>query len=86
VTGPLKCCAWAEIPGFVSPGEYDRFVRYIEEAQVGQAQADEVPSNPAYAAGEVYGGRWFKDRGSGQVWRLGAPDFPFKGLWEPVLT
>jgi hypothetical protein len=82
--GPLEPCSWEEIHGFVSPGEYDRFVRYLE-AQVEQGQADEVPANPAYAASEIYGGRWFKHCDSGQVWRLVAPDFPLKGLWEPVV-
>lgn len=79
----LKPCIWEEIHGFSSPNEYDRFVKYIE-AQVSQGQAVEVPVNPHYGAGEIYGGRWFRERDSDQVWRMVAPDFPFKGLWEPV--
>lgn len=79
----LRPCVWEEIHGFSSPNEYDRFIKYIE-AQVGQGQAEEILPDPCYAAGEIYGGRWFKDRYSDQVWRLVAPDFPFKGLWEPV--
>jgi len=79
----LKPSKWEEIHGFSSPTEYGRFIKYIE-AQVDQGQAEELPVEPNYGAGEIYGGRWFKDSDSGQVWRLVAPDFPFKGLWEPV--
>lgn len=81
--GSLKSCAWEEIHGFLSPGEYERFVRYIEQ-QVASSQAEELPVDPNYGNGEIYGGRWFRDIDSGQVWRLVAPDFPFRGLWEPL--
>jgi hypothetical protein len=76
-------CDWDEIHGFVSPREYRCFVDFIE-AQVSNGFAEELPADPTYSAGEIYGGRWFKDRASGRIWRLVAPDFPFKGLWEPV--
>ncbi len=75
--------AWEEIRGFATPGEYSRFVRYLEE-QVSAGQAEEIPADPGYGPGQIYGGRWFLDPESGEVWRLVPPDFPFKGLWEPV--
>lgn len=80
---PLVPCPWEEIHGFSSPDEYKRFTRYIE-AQVADGVAREVVADENYSAGQIYGGRWFQDSGSGQTWRLVAPDFPFKGLWEPV--
>ncbi len=79
----LKLCIWEEIHGFASPSEYSRFIKYIE-TQLAKGQAEELTADPSYGAGEIYGGRWFKDIDSGQIWRLVAPDFPFKGLWEPV--
>ena len=79
----LKPCVWEEIHGFYSPSEYARFVKYIEQ-QIAELQAEEITVNPNYGKGEVYGGRWFRDIDSAQVWRLVAPDFPFRGLWEPV--
>lgn len=79
----LKLCIWEEIHGFDSLSEYSRFVKYIED-QLVQGQAEEQTADPNYGVGEIYGGRWFKDIDSGQVWRLVAPDFPFKGLWEPI--
>jgi hypothetical protein len=80
----LKMLAWEEIHGFASPGEYQRFVQYIEE-QVATGHAKELPTDPQYAKGMIRGGRWFRDNGSGAVWRLIAPDSPFRGLWEPVV-
>jgi len=74
---------WEEIHGFTSPGEYTRFVRYLE-GQVAAGQALEVPVDLDYGSGEIYGGRWFQDVETGSVWRLIPPDPPFRGLWEPV--
>lgn len=76
---------WEEIHGFASPGEYDRFVRYIEN-QVKSGEVEELPSNSIYQKGQIYGGRWFRDIESGHIWRLVKPDFPFKGLWEPIVS
>lgn len=74
---------WEEIHGFESLGEYNRFYQYIE-AQVKAGYVRETEPDPDYDYGEIYGGRWFEDIDSGEVWRLIEPDFPFKGLWEPV--
>jgi hypothetical protein len=76
---------WEEIHGFASPGEYERFVRYLE-SQVRSGEAEELVSDLRYCKGQIYGGRWFKDIESGQIWRLVQPDFPFKGLWEPIMN
>ncbi len=34
----------------------------------------------------IYGGRWFCCCECGKIWRLIPPDYPFKGLWEPVVA
>jgi hypothetical protein len=74
---------WAEIHGFSSPREYERFCAYIEE-QVTSGVARECVTDPSYEKGMVYGGRWFTHVGTNEVWRLLPPDFPFRGLWEKV--
>ncbi len=74
---------WEEIHGFSGPGEYQRFVRYIEQ-QIVVGAARELQVDPLYGKGMIYGGRWFQDVETGAVWRLVAPDIPFRGLWEPV--
>ena len=76
---------WEEIHGFNSVGEYKRFVKHLEklvEAKI----VKEIDPDPNDGKGEIYGGRWFKNVETGQIWRLVPPDIPFKGLWELVET
>ncbi|MDR3734945.1 MAG: hypothetical protein P4L10_05330 [Acidobacteriaceae bacterium] len=75
--------AWEQIQGFKSLGEYERFVVYIEQ-QVADGFAREVAAHPLYGKGMIFGGRWFENANTKEVWRLIAPDFPFKGLWEHI--
>jgi hypothetical protein len=75
---------WEEIHGFSSPGEYKRFVQYLER-QVIAGTATELPADPLYGRGMIYGGRWFQDNETATIWRLLPPDPPFLGLWEPVM-
>lgn len=72
-----------EIHGFRSPGEYARFVEYLE-ARVSAGLFEEVEADESYGRGEIYGGRWFRDLATGMTWRLVSPDPPFRGLWERV--
>jgi hypothetical protein len=75
---------WEEINGFQSPGEYLRFVIYINNL-VSNGCVEEIEMDQSYQNRMVYGGRWFKNIISNEIWRLVPPDFPFRGLWEPVL-
>ncbi|NTV15098.1 MAG: hypothetical protein HGA96_14405 [Desulfobulbaceae bacterium] len=75
---------WEEIHGFTSPSEFKRFIEYLED-QVVAGTAEEIEVDPEYSRGEIYGGRWFRDRKTGEIWRLVPPDIPFKGLWEPIV-
>lgn len=79
----MSASGWEEIHGFESPSEYQRFVAYIER-QVAQGHVSEIAVDPDYGAGMVFGGRWFRDIESREVWRLVPPDPPFRGCWEPV--
>lgn len=79
----MTTSGWEEIHGFQSPGEYRRFVVYLEKV-VGEGHVVEVPGDPNYGPGKLFGGQWFKDLESGEVWRLIPPDPPFLGLWERV--
>jgi len=79
-----KKCVWEEIRGFSSVSEYECFVKYISN-QTTNGFVVEIEADPRYGKGELYGGRWFKDKESNEVWRLIAPDFPFRGLWEKVV-
>ncbi len=79
----METTVWYEIRGFQSPNEYSRFVRYVED-KVKAGVAQEIPPLLSYQKGCLVGGRWFMDAGSGEIWRLIPPDFPFKGVWERV--
>jgi len=72
---------WEEIRGFYTPDEYQEFCDYIE-SQIAQGVVEEKSPRASYHKGLIFGGRWFEDVQTKQTWRLVAPDFPFKGLWE----
>jgi hypothetical protein len=73
---------WDEIRGFESPGEYERFLRWISEA-ITEGALREVPVASRYAAATVFDEHWYR-AASGQTWRLVTPDFPFKGVFEKI--
>ena len=79
-----NCNNWASIHGFPTPGLYKKHLHYLENL-VMLGDADEVPFDPSYGKGEIYGGRWFRCNETAAIWRLVPPDFPFRGLWEQVL-
>ncbi len=72
-----------KIEGFVSPEEYNRFLKYVEK-QCESNVLEEITPDTTYGRGEIYGGRWFKELASGCIWRLVEPDPPFYGVWEVV--
>ena len=71
-----------KIHGFRSPGEYERFVRWIEE-RVAEGGVRELPVAHAYSSGS-FAERWFRADGEEQPWRLVAPEVPFRGVFLPV--
>jgi hypothetical protein len=42
---------------------------------------------PNYGKGMIFGGRWFEDRGTKQIWRLVPPDFPCsEAYWKRLIS
>lgn len=76
-----KCiCAYLEdINGFRSPGEYERFIHYIESCMKDKELIETAVKN-SYA-GSALRERWFQCVLCNKTWRLVAPDFPFKGVF-----
>lgn len=72
-----------EIHGFTSLGEYQLFIDFINEHIVA-GNIKEVSIDYDYGKGEIYGGKWFLNNETNEIWRLVPPDFPFKGLFEKV--
>jgi hypothetical protein len=73
----------AEIHGFRSRDEFERFERWISKL-VDDGEIDQVAVERRYADAS-FEERWFRER-DGARWRLVAPDVPFRGVFEPVIS
>jgi hypothetical protein len=76
-------CPWEKIDGFFSLNEYERFLKWIV-VQVDAGLAVEVAVQSRY---QIFGleERWFQCVASRELWRLVAPDAPFRGCWEACI-
>jgi hypothetical protein len=72
---------WDEIHDFGSPGEYQRFLLWLSKALT-ESQLVEIPVGTHYLS-TAFEERWFRSP-SGAVWRVVAPDFPFRGVFALV--
>ena len=72
-----------EIYEFQCLSEYERFVLWINKF-VRDGAIEEIDVSERYIGATVFSERWFKDKSTGLIWRLVAPDFPFKGTFEQV--
>lgn len=80
----ISCCNWEAIHGFDSPEEYRRFYLSLE-SQVETGIAKNIPvSYPKEKVPFGFDEKWFKYKEPDKVWRLIAPDMPFRGLWAEV--
>jgi hypothetical protein len=75
-------CNWETIEGFFSLSEYKRFRVWLSN-QENHHFIEEIPVGSFYA-GANFEEHWFICKQSGSIWRLVAPDAPFKGYWGPV--
>ena len=72
-----------EIESFRSPGEFERFVAWLE-LQLERGALEELPVGTPYGNGNMWRERWFRLPGSDEPWRLVEPDVPFYGIFMPV--
>lgn len=72
-----------EIHGFSSLDEFRKFSEHLSTLVL-EGKLAEVNADPNYGHNLIFGGRWFEIIATKAVWRLVPPDFPFRGLWEPV--
>lgn len=73
---------WDEIHGFASPGEFARFERWVAAA-IDESLLVAVDVQDPYSGLPMLNERWYRTP-SGSVWRLVAPDPPFRGVFERV--
>lgn len=82
----MNLCNWEAIQGFESPGEYRRFCTWLaEQIESGLVESVPViePSNDLIFGLEEI---WYRCKASGEVWRLVAPQAPFRGSWGELKT
>jgi len=77
----VKSVGLYEIHGFESPGEYERFNRWLDaliaDGSCIERSCVKVGVDEKYVRREIA-------FSSGEVWRLEPPDFPFRGSWQPL--
>jgi hypothetical protein len=72
-------CPWEKVSEFVSPGERDRFSKWMQD-QIAEGNAAEVEATTEHQV--IIGERWFKHVASGALWRLVPADGPMApGFW-----
>jgi hypothetical protein len=79
----MSCATWEEISGFRSPGEYERFKRWIDE-RVAEGTAERVPVKKGWRYANPLFEDWFRCRETGDVWSLMHPDPPTTGGFTRV--
>lgn len=67
---------------FASPEDFSAFEAEIDRACISGALR-EVPTRSDYSQSPEFRQRWFVDAAGG-TWRLVFPDYPFRGVFEPV--
>lgn len=77
------CDNWEAIHGFRSAGEFDRFVKWIDEL-IKEGSVEEIPVAVHAGGIELTVERWFRCPGCPKIWRLVEPDVPFLGTFAPV--
>jgi len=78
-----KGCGWEPIQHFGSLEHYEDFLSALN-SEVGSGSAHQVALDAKRAWGTAWDERWFQCVENGEVWRLVAPDPPFRGVFKPV--
>lgn len=72
---------WRVISEFESMADYEDLLARLT-AEVTHGGAKSVPVDRPYSGSTLWDERWFNNRRTGEVWRLVAPDPPFRGLFN----
>ena len=75
--------SWNSIDKFSSPLEYEKFAKWINE-ECARGNAKEVTVKKNYLDSNLFNEKWFMHEKKKKLWRLVAPTFPFKGIFEEI--
>jgi hypothetical protein len=78
-----KRCTWVPIQHFDSLRHYEDFLKSIN-ADMDSGSVRQKPLDSKRAWGTAWDEKWFECVENGEVWRLVAPDPPFRGVFKPV--
>ncbi len=78
----MAAADWEPIHGFATPGEHERFLKWIADG-IDAGSIVEEPVGQRYAASN-FDERWLRALGSTDIWRLVAPEPPIRGVFIPV--
>jgi hypothetical protein len=73
---------WDEIHGFATPREYERFRAWIDNA-IRERRLVEIPVASPYSGSRMFEEHWYRTP-RGAIWRVVAPEPPFRGVFERV--
>jgi hypothetical protein len=76
-------CGWVPSDGFESFSRYQDLLTTLTD-QVSKGKAKEMKVRKRYSGLQTLDERWYKCSGTGETWRLVAPDPPFPGLFEKI--
>lgn len=78
-----NACNWKAIDRFESLAHYEDFLASISR-QVAAGSARPMAVDPAKAWGSAWDEKWYLCLGGNELWRLVAPDPPFRGIFKKV--
>jgi hypothetical protein len=77
----VNACDWEPIDRFQSLAHYEKFLSWINE-QVADGRVTVVPLDQQKAWGSAWDEHWYRCNADREVWRLVAPDPPFRGVFK----
>jgi hypothetical protein len=76
-------CEWEPIQPFNSLRDYEEFLQSLNgQIETGVVRA--VPVDPKLGWGSAWDEHWYECMASHEIWRLVAPDPPFRGVFKKV--
>ena len=79
----VKNCGWETVDGFASESEYRQLLTQLnEQVQAGAAKQIAIPSGQGW--GTAWKENWYLCPESNDIWRLVAPDPPFRGIFKLI--
>ena len=76
-------CDWKSVDRFKSLADYEQMLAKITE-HVANGTARVVAVDPDKAWGTAWDEHWYQCAGNNEIWRLVAPDPPFRGIFKKV--